>query len=154
MPCFTVGHTHPLRWPTRCLWSARLSKSISYLSLCLSLNCFCNETSRTWVSLGPKSRYHGFWLGLSLRTWTQVSIWGKQFQDPGWAEDEQKITVGILSSRITASNDCITQGHPQAHTSVWSRNSNNQLLHNPLKLESGTPKDQSSTDRITHEKAE
>ena len=35
----------------------------------------------------------------------------KQFQDHGWAEDEQKVTVGILLSRITASNDPITQGH-------------------------------------------
>ena len=31
-----------------------LSKSISYLSLCLSLNFFCDETSRTWASLSPE----------------------------------------------------------------------------------------------------
>ena len=33
-----------------------LSKSTSYLSLCLSLNSFCNETSRTWASLSPETR--------------------------------------------------------------------------------------------------
>ena len=42
-----------------------LNKSISYLSLCLSLNSLCDETSRTWASLYPETRYHGFWLGLS-----------------------------------------------------------------------------------------
>ena len=33
-----------------------LNKSTSYLSLCVSLNSFCNETSRTWASLSPESR--------------------------------------------------------------------------------------------------
>ena len=42
-----------------------LNKSISYLSLCLSLNSLCDETSRTWASLYPETRYHRFWLGLS-----------------------------------------------------------------------------------------
>ena len=59
--------THPLPWPTLCgvCFSLNLNKSISYLSLCFSLNSFCNETSRTWASLGPETRYCGFWLGLS-----------------------------------------------------------------------------------------
>ena len=54
-------HIHPLRWHTVCglCFSLNLNKSTSYLSLCLSLN-FCNETSRTWASLGPKARCHGF----------------------------------------------------------------------------------------------
>ena len=43
-------------------FSLNLRKSISYLSLCLSLNSFCDETSRTWALLCPKTRYHGFWL--------------------------------------------------------------------------------------------
>ena len=38
----------------------------SYLSLCLSLNSFCDETSRTRASLGLEGRYHGFCLGLNL----------------------------------------------------------------------------------------
>ena len=42
-----------------------LNKSTSYLSLCLSLNSFCDETSKTWASLGPETRYHGFWLDSS-----------------------------------------------------------------------------------------
>ena len=33
-----------------------LNKSTSYLSLCLSLDSFCNETSRTWPSLGLETR--------------------------------------------------------------------------------------------------
>ena len=33
-----------------------LNESTSYLSLCLSLNSFCNETSRTWASLSPETR--------------------------------------------------------------------------------------------------
>ena len=33
-----------------------LNKSTSYLSLWLSLNSFCNETLRTWASLGPEAR--------------------------------------------------------------------------------------------------
>ena len=32
------------------------NKSTSYLSLCLSLNSFCDETSRTWSLLGPETR--------------------------------------------------------------------------------------------------
>ena len=46
-------------------FSVNLHKSTSYLSLYLSLNSFCDETSRTWASLGPETRYHWFWLGLS-----------------------------------------------------------------------------------------
>ena len=33
-----------------------LSKPTSYLSLCLSLNSFYDETSRTWASLSPETR--------------------------------------------------------------------------------------------------
>ena len=33
-----------------------LNKSTSYLSLCLSLNSFCNKTSRTRASLSPETR--------------------------------------------------------------------------------------------------
>ena len=77
--------------------SLNLNKSTSYLSLCLSLNSFCDETSRTWASLGSESRYCGFWLGLSpshMRSESQAGFrlglssstgdqdlpWGKWFQ--------------------------------------------------------------------------
>ena len=33
-----------------------LNKSTSYLLLCLSLNCLCNERSRTQASLGHETR--------------------------------------------------------------------------------------------------
>ena len=49
----------------RVCFSLNLNKLISYISLCLSLNSFCNETSRTWALLDPETRCHGFWLGLS-----------------------------------------------------------------------------------------
>ena len=86
-----------------CRVCVSLNKSTSYLSLCLSLNSFCGETSRTWASLNPETRcvisvgrlsvlagfgsqpcgfksQSGFWLGLSPGTWVQVPIWGARFQ--------------------------------------------------------------------------
>ena len=66
---FQGGRTRPLPWHTLRLWSVLLcvylNKSTSYPSLCLSLNCFCDETSRTWASLGPETKMPWFWLGLS-----------------------------------------------------------------------------------------
>ena len=38
---------------------------INAFLITLSLNSFCNEISSTRASLGPKTRYHGFLLGLS-----------------------------------------------------------------------------------------
>ena len=51
-----------------------LNKSTSYLSLCLSLNSFCDETSRTWASLRLKP---GVWSQLEdcLAVWVQGPIW-------------------------------------------------------------------------------
>ena len=47
-----------------------LNKSTSYLSLCLPLNSFCDETSRTWASLSPETR-----CVISIkRLWVQVPI--------------------------------------------------------------------------------
>ena len=37
--------------------SPNLNKSTSYLSLCLSVNSFWDETSRIWASLGSETRY-------------------------------------------------------------------------------------------------
>ena len=75
-----------------------LNKSISYLSLYLSLNSFCNETSKTWALTGtvkPGTMGFGwicvwvmcawfpakFWLGSSSSTWFLAPIWSKQFQN-------------------------------------------------------------------------
>ena len=61
-------------------FSLNLDKSTSYLSLCLSLNSFCDKISRTWASLGPKTRYCGFgWVWVPA-TWVQLPICGKLFQ--------------------------------------------------------------------------
>ena len=53
-----------------------LNKSISYLSLCLSLNSFCSETQRTWSSVSPDTR----WVILMKRPCIQVPIKGAPFQ--------------------------------------------------------------------------
>ena len=45
-----------------------LNKCTSYLSLCLSLNSFCDETPRTWASLSPET----WCVILVTRSWTQV----------------------------------------------------------------------------------
>ena len=87
---------YPLWWPALCgvCFSLYLNKS-TYSSFCLSLNSFCNETSRTWAfrpwnqvlwvlagfefqPLGVKSQA-GFWLGSSPRHIIQVPICGKRF---------------------------------------------------------------------------
>ena len=82
--------------PTHCgvCSSLNLNKSTSYLSLCLSLNSFCNGTSRTWASLGPEARYCGFWLGWVPGQWVQVPnrvlagfeshLWGFKSQAGFW----------------------------------------------------------------------
>ena len=68
-----------------------LNKSTSYLSTCLSLNSFCDETWRTWASLSPETRVWsqlkdcgfksqpGFCLDSSPGLWVQVPIWVTQF---------------------------------------------------------------------------
>ena len=51
---------------TVCRVNFSLNKPISYLSLCVSLKFFCNETSVTWASVNPETRCmtllknHGF----------------------------------------------------------------------------------------------
>ena len=45
-----------LRWPQRCAVHFPPNKPPSYLPLCLSLNSFCNETSRAWASWRPETR--------------------------------------------------------------------------------------------------
>ena len=50
-----------------------LNKSTSYLSLCLSLNYFCDDTLRNWASLDPETKYHGFWL-VSSPSYVGLSI--------------------------------------------------------------------------------
>ena len=109
-----LGRTRPLRWPTHCgvCSSLNLNKSTSYLSLCLSLNSFCDETSR--ASLIPETRYRGFWLGLSPSTWVQVPIWDKLFQNlPG---SGKPTTVGNNSSCFQKSWLSV----PQCQTEIQS----------------------------------
>ena len=73
-----------------------LNKSSPYLLLCLSLNSFCNETSRTWASFGPEISLWsqlkdcGFGLDLSPShagssprlsfVWAEVPVHGFKFQ--------------------------------------------------------------------------
>ena len=53
-----------------------LNKSTSYLSLCLSLNSFYNETSRTWASLSHETRC----VSSVERLCVQAPIWATHFQ--------------------------------------------------------------------------
>ena len=48
--------SHLLRWPILCGVCLSRNKSISYLSLCLTLNSLCNETSRLWAAWSPEAR--------------------------------------------------------------------------------------------------
>ena len=91
------GRIRPLPGPTLCevCVSLYLNKFTSYLSLCLSLNSFHDETSRTWVPEGIETRYCGFWLDLSPRTWVQVPsrvlAW---FQShPYWLESQFEVNT-------------------------------------------------------------
>ena len=90
-------------------FSLHLNKSTSYLSLCLSLNYFCDETSRTWVSSGPETRYYGFWLGLSPNTWVRVPICGKRFQldyTESWALKNWGVWTVVLEETLESPLDC------------------------------------------------
>ena len=93
-------------------FSLYLNKSTSYLLLCLSLNSFYDETSRTWASLGPETRYCGFWLasssshvGTSLKQglgWVQVpATWGLV---PNWVlagfESQTEVNGFICECRV------------------------------------------------------
>ena len=71
---FATAHALSVLGSIRVCLSLYLNKSTTYLSFCLSPNSFfffflpnsfCDETSRTRASLGPETRYRGFWLGLS-----------------------------------------------------------------------------------------
>ena len=76
------GYSLLLRYPySICGVYFSLNKSTSYLSLCLSLNSFCDETSRTWASLRLKP---GVWsqledclgcVGSSSNLSCMVSLW-------------------------------------------------------------------------------
>ena len=70
-------------------FSLNLNKSTPYLSLCLSLNSFCDETSRTWASLGPETRYCVFKSqsvvnGFRVVGWTGARLKAEEGGDRGW----------------------------------------------------------------------
>ena len=69
-----------------------LNKSISYLSLDLSLNSLYDVTSWTWDSLNPETRCM-----ISIkRLWAQVPNWGAQFQREEHKVVEQTSTSYVL----------------------------------------------------------
>ena len=85
--------SHLLRWPTLCLWNGfSLNKSTSYLSLCLSLNSFCDEASRTWASLSPETKC----VVSVKRPWVQVPVW---------------VLAGFGSRHVGSSPTWVTQFH-------------------------------------------
>ena len=86
--------------PTLCL---NLNKATFYLSLCLSLNSFCNETLRTWASLCPKTRYCGFGLGLS-----PSYVHSSPMQGFGWVW--VPVTWVLVQSRVLAGSESQPHG--------------------------------------------
>ena len=72
-----------------------LNKSTSYLSLCLSLNSFCDETSKTWTSLGPETRHCGFWLGSSPK-----QGFGGVWVLATWVQDPSRVLAGFESHNM------------------------------------------------------
>ena len=82
MPYFRASHL--LRWPMLCGVCFSLNKSTSYLSLCVSLNSVCNETSRTWASLSPETKcVISVWnhKGSSPKLgFSQVQVWAHGFK--------------------------------------------------------------------------
>ena len=75
--CFFRSHSHfkiipcPAQKPALTFWDRprsvygiciSLNKSPSYLSLCLSLNSFCDQTRRTWASESPDTGWERFYL--------------------------------------------------------------------------------------------
>lgn len=97
-------------WPTLCLWSVYLSKSNHFSPNTLSLNSFCDKTSRTWASLHSKTwcmvsvkRYgfksqFGFWLSSSPGMWVWVPSEMHGWFQPTWALRLQRKT-GVLDAR-------------------------------------------------------
>ena len=71
------GYSLLLRYPySICGVYFSLNKSTSYLSLCLSLNSFCDETSIAWASVNPETR-----CVISVeRPWVQVPVCVTWFQ--------------------------------------------------------------------------
>ena len=81
-------------------FSLNLNKFTSYLSLCLSLNSFCDETSRTWVSLGPENKYHGFWLDLSSsHVGSNPKLGFGWLQVPGHGFKSQSVVNGFITGQ-------------------------------------------------------
>ena len=97
-------HICPLQCPSLCgvCFSLYLNKSNSYPPLCLSLNSFYGETSRTQASLGPETRYRGLWLGLSPAIWVQVSsrvLAGFESQPCGF-KSKAEFWLGLSPSHV------------------------------------------------------
>ena len=98
-----IAHTHCV-----CGFSLNLNKSTSYPTLCLSLNYFCNEASRTWSSLGPETRYCGFWLGSIPKLGLGWFESKHMSSSPSW--------VRLLSHDwLFAPMDCSIPGFPVHH---------------------------------------
>ena len=87
------------------VFSLYLNKSTSYLSLCLSLNSFCDEMSRTQASLGSETRYCGFCLGSS-----PSHVGSSLKQDFGWPQvpthgfKSQSVVNGFMSTLVKSTN--------------------------------------------------
>ena len=88
-------------------FSLNLNKPTSYLSLCLSLNFFCDETSRTGASLGPETMGFGWVWVLAQGFKSQSEVNGFSF----WVVSGQWLQLSVLpggthhSSRMESSEN-------------------------------------------------
>ena len=86
--------TRLLWWPTLCGVCFSLNKSTFYVSLCLSLNSFCDETSMTWTSLLwvlAECQVPALWVRVLSKVLARLESW-----NTGWNSNLRKmVSVGF-----------------------------------------------------------
>ena len=82
------------------LWSVSLSKSTSYLLLCLSLYSFCSETSRTQASLSLKTRYDLNYKTIGSSPNLSITVLG------GMSKNQESFLIH-QTAQLPFSNSCI-----------------------------------------------
>ena len=89
-----------------------LDKSSSYLSFSLSRSSFCDETLRTWASVGPETRRvvsagrPRVSPGLSPGTWIQVPIWDEWFLVASNGCSNSVLTIQFLIFPVSPQSAC------------------------------------------------
>ena len=95
-------------------FSLSLNKSTLYLPLCLSLNSFCDQTSRTWASLGPATKVLWIWAGFKSQSvvngFRRMIVWEPpvplSIKSIGSSQqtDHSQVIIRVLRYRLTSSS--------------------------------------------------